>query len=552
MGNQAHKSEGGVHSHHSNTTSHLPLNHDSHHSSTKATLINCFALGDEMIYYLWRFYDCDNNQVLDKNEMRTFLTELIHTLHDVCLRSELMASTATSNHSSDTTKHLSGAVMPESFSAPSSPKQASHEDQKKFLNLSVNESTSSNMALFTSESESLSENIPHPQIPSEDKKKSRFGFLSRKKKSSTNSSTNRMSVDLSKSPMSVHEQPPPLKSQNSLVKMQMNSDMNAMKRRSVAVVPATGLMQTHNLEQMLTGNTHQDEIRIKWRKIKEKMMTSIDDIIQKTDLDGDGNINYQEFLEFMKHYDASEMLSDIEPSQVTQLLSQPFNLADEDVSTDTSAASEHGHENETKRKSQLLQVLSHSSSLDFSESSKAKKKEYSQGDLFNVAVFGSMKETLELLESNSSNIDKKELNSCLRKAIVDNNCSKARLLLKYGAHVCHSYSDIAATEEMHENLDLLTSSLLTSLRSYSPCMDGSELENFTIILRLLISKGWFCSEPKDENGKEYPPLSSNIIYEAILSYNDSMNMYEDELREALSETRSFEELEQEYSYKFEE
>ena len=279
-------------------------------------------------------------------------------------------------------------------------------------------------------------------------------------------------------------------------------------------------------------------------------MSSIDDIIQKTDLDGDGNINYQEFLEFMKNFDASEMLTDIEPSQVNQILSQPFNLLEEDLSIDNSTISELT--NESKRKSQLLQVLSQSASPDLSETGKAKKKEYSQGDLFNVAVFGSIKETLELLENNSLNIDKKELNSCLRRAIVDNNCSKSRLLLKYGASVCHSYSDAPCTEEIHTNFDLLTSSLLKSLRSYSPCMDGSELENFTIILRLLISKGWFSPDLKDENGKDYPPLSSNIIYEAILSNNDSMSMYEDELREALSETRSFEELEQEYSYKFEE
>lgn len=277
MGNQPHKSSEVELSHHPNTTT-TTNNDSSHHSnscSTKATLINCFALGDEMIYYLWRFYDCDNNHVLDKNEMRTFLTELIHTLHDVCLRSELMTFGCNSNSSSDTTKRLSGTVNTESFSAPSSPKQASHADPKKLHNSSASEiPRTDHGGFFTSESVSLDfpeiVNSPTPVSPlSEEKKKSRFGFLSRKKKSSA--STSRMSVDLSKSSIPVQEtqQPPSLKSQNSAIRMQMSSDVNSMKRRSVAVVPMTGLTPQHHLEQMLTGNSQQDEIRIKWRKIKE-------------------------------------------------------------------------------------------------------------------------------------------------------------------------------------------------------------------------------------------------------------------------------------------
>ncbi|EFC45147.1 EF-hand domain-containing protein [Naegleria gruberi] len=488
----------------------------------QSTLINCFALGDDMIYYLWKFYDLDHNNELDLTEMRTFLTELIHTLHDVCLRSELLAY--------ETGKKRDLSQSGQSTQATTTTSTAA--------------STGGATSTSTTNSSTITNETDSKQL--DKKKSSRFAIFKKK---------NRMSTDFNEK-----------KASTPLWRRSRNlSDEDSMKRRSVAVIPGAGIGNHHNFEQMITGNTEQDDIKRRWKAIREHMEGNIGDIIKKVDKDQNGTINYQEFLEFMKTYDIKDMLNNIEPSMVSpNLLDGKLmglfseGLADDnvsDVSSPRSITTENPTSPQTKegrRKSAIFQVLSHTPSesslpsLDLPSN----KKPLNKGDLLNTVIFSNGQETLDFLAQYKESIDRVELNAALRRAIVDNNPSKTRAILKYGAAVCQSFKD-ENQEENSEGFDMLTTSLLKALASYSPCMDGGEIEKLQLIIRLLVSKGWFGNHNTDENSSQFKQLSPDIIYESMVSHNDSMSMYEDELRDALGETKSFEEIESEYSSQLE-
>ena len=165
-----------------------------------------------MIHYLWRFYDKDRNDVLDRNEMRIFLAELIQTLHDVCVRSEINAHEM--NHRKEAAKNP--------------------------VNLST-------------------ESVTTPTIVDEEsvsKKKSSFFKRKKKTKEEEVKQSVRASVDFSVDHPTNH-----------VGRFNAKLSDAALKRRSVAVVPAANL--DTNFESYLTGKSEHDEIRKKWNAIKE-------------------------------------------------------------------------------------------------------------------------------------------------------------------------------------------------------------------------------------------------------------------------------------------
>ena len=139
---------------------HQQLLKNSEHEQIQSTLINCFALGDDMIYYLWKFYDLDHNNELDEGEMKTFLTELIHTLHDVCLRSELNAFEIGKRNASNSDQEMNSLNSSANHSTSSTP--------------TTTNTTSTTTSTTTSASSTSTTSVAIPSEKEQEKKKSRF------------------------------------------------------------------------------------------------------------------------------------------------------------------------------------------------------------------------------------------------------------------------------------------------------------------------------------------------------------------------------------------
>jgi len=309
------------------------------------------------------------------------------------------------------------------------------------------------------------------------------------------------------------------------------------------------------------------------------MENDIETIITQADTDGDGSIQYNEFISFMKTFDLGGVVSPANDTTAPFDSSQPLPAFGKDEDKSSTGSGEDitkidaNTVNEppqisSEQKRQSLQLIIQKAAMDESNlpalDLPSSSQQSSPGvELYNLVVYGSNSQVQELLTSSSSlGIEQDVFQKTLRRAVTDNNPSKTRILLKYGANLetINTREETNSGQESGNSqksiYDPLIGTMLGALPSYSPCMDDSEMQRFLLILRLLISKGLYkysriSPSTSSSSENEDQLLNPELLYDAIIQSNSSMSMYEDELKEALSEEKSFDEVEQDYSHLFE-
>ncbi|KAL9656997.1 hypothetical protein ABK040_007085 [Willaertia magna] len=588
---------------------------------TLDTINSCFVFKEEMVHYLWKFYDRDHDDILSVSDMKLFLLELIQTIHDVCLKSELQRLSKLSS------------IHPSEDNNNSSPQQ----QQQQFLQLpsstlTISSTSSSPVTISDVSSEVNNNNQNNSTTTTTIKEKKRgfsiFGFGKKKK-----STSNRVSVDSIK-PTTVNTMT--INTTNNTTNNNNNTTINSrfdmenldksLKRRSIAFSPSGSQSIPVSFYTSSYASKETKECKQKWNEFAQKVQQQIDTMIKDIDKNQDGQIQFEEFLQFLKNFNLMELIQNSYPKEDKvdlQLEREFIQQQRKSISTNNNTSTtnnnntinmnttnhnnndnnlnENNNLNDEMIEMMETELLIDSAILNIQQNKRASiifekssalatnsilgnnnnginnnnftitlnndiAKDNDKKDLYNIVTYESPQELNDYLQQllnkdtdnkeenkdleNNNNTNKEntelinelEMIKSIKKAIIDNHPLKTYLLFHYCLQNDNFLQKILQQLQQQTNLkeNVILQALLQCLTitlSSTSFIEFNEIENFLIILKILISTKIF---------KNF--VQKSEILKLFLQQNDGLQMYEEEVLNILEnyEEKSLGEIYEEY------